>query len=145
MEEEAMNASAYVVKTPLENVYSNSASFLESSLTYEKHSLKEAIRELIFFAEVDNCSAPSLDTLLAALQMVTALPENKRLPKISLDGDGDVLLMWEGPGGQIRLGITVQGQTLSAVANPGVKSEHFNPIVFRGYFPPAILAHVPTR
>jgi hypothetical protein len=84
-------------------------------------------------------------TLAVALSFVANLPENRALPRAAVDEDGSILLMWAGANRTIALGLTIDGEVLRAVANPGGRSDHLGPKMFTGYIPPSLLDHVPTR
>jgi hypothetical protein len=88
---------------------------------------------------VDPASAES------AIAFLCALPSTRELPKISPDGEGGVMLIWES--GQETAMITVDGTMLLPVINPGrPTSAHMQAVAFDGEtVPPAVLGILPRR
>ncbi len=140
-----MTATAFLPPDrPVGGLYSNSSVFMPS-ISSEKRDLSEAIKSVPRIAEEYDYAAIDTKTVNVALSFIARLPENRVLPKVAPDADGSVLLMWEGPNRGIRLGVTINGEVLRSVVNPGRDSDHLVPMLFMGYIPPAILANVPRR
>ena len=140
-----MNASAFSADYRDYNTYSSNSSIMEGSSDYNKSVLIKVIWTLPLVATEYGYAGIGINTLVAAQDFVKVLPSNRALPRITVDEDGEILLMWTGVGGNIKLGVTVYGDSISAVANPGSRSEHLEAVVFNGYIPPSILDHVPEK
>ena len=85
------------------------------------------------------------DTVAAARRFLLALPNNRELPKVSPDGEGDLLFVWEPPHGDCI--VTVQAGVLHMVDQPGTPHvEHIDDQVFTGLRIPITILHaIPFR
>jgi hypothetical protein len=91
--------------------------------------------------------AVSIDTLSAetARAFVQRLPADRAFPKVGPDGEGGLVLLWDGS--SARALIAVDGTTLILVRDPGSpQSYHFSPMRFDGdTIPPIIIECLPRR
>lgn len=79
-----------------------------------------------------------------ALDVASNLPENRVLPKVAVDEDGDILMVWGEP--RTSFAMTIQGKTIHMVLNPGSSSTHLDPIIYHdGYILPCVLQHIPLK
>lgn len=110
----------------------------------DRRLLTSAIMSLPLLAKERHYNAISSKTLNVAVDLLSRLPINRALPKVAVDEDGDILMEWNETTGACSL--TVEGETLHMVINPGSNSNHLDPVIYNGgYFPPAILSHIPIR
>jgi hypothetical protein len=110
----------------------------------DRDLLKQAILTLSYIARDRKYRDISTTTLAVALNIAIYLPENRALPKVSVDEDGDVLMVWGEP--RTAFALTIEGETLHMVANPGSASNHLSPLIYHGgYLPGAFLSNIPER
>jgi len=106
--------------------------------------LLRAIALLPELAESRGYASVSRKSLQLAAAFVRALPENRMLPRVAVDEDGDVLMTWDGPPPYCAL--TIERSVLHMVANPGANSTHVAPTPYNGgRIPPRLLQHIPER
>lgn len=81
----------------------------------------------------------------AARLFLACLPENRDLPKVAADGEGDVMFVWDGQ--QRSCIVTVEDTRLHLVADPGKPTaRHIDASSFYGaHVPVALLEHIPSR
>ena len=113
---------------------------------------REALAQLIqYFAatgltwsdqEARPIEQASMETALA---VIGAIPHTRALPKVTPDGEGGVMLVWDSEGSKAM--ITVAGTTLFPVIDPGeATSEHMQELVFAGdALPIQLLGMIPRR
>jgi hypothetical protein len=106
--------------------------------------LLQAIATLPTLSRERGYGEVSLKSIYSAVQIAEGLPTNRSLPKVTVDEDGDILMVWGEPIQQFAL--TIEGETIHMVVNPGTVSNHLHPVIYYGgYLPLAILEHVPNR
>lgn len=77
-----------------------------------------------------------------AIQLIARLADDKLLPKISPDGEGDIIMVWGEPP---QFVLTIEQASLHGVVNPGSRrSKHIAPVEFDGReVPSEIIAQIP--
>ena len=80
-----------------------------------------------------------------AVRFLNLLPNNRELPKVAGDGEGNVILVWEPPHGNCL--VTIEPNVLHMVNQPGSQAvEHIDNQPFDGvHFPVAILSAIPFK
>jgi len=110
----------------------------------ERELLARTIAALPELAEERGYKAVSDKTISSALAIAQCLPENRALPKVAVDEDGDILMVWGEPSQKFAL--TIEGETLHMVVNPGQHSTHLDPVIYYGgYLSLPVLQNVPKR
>lgn len=110
----------------------------------ERELLAQTIAALPELAEERGYKSVSDKSIFSALAIVECLPENRALPRVAVDEDGDVLMVWGEP--HQKFALTIEGETIHMVVNPGQHSTHLDPVIYNGgYLPLPILEHVPTK
>ena len=87
---------------------------------------------------------PNMQSVTRAAQFIDHLPAERLLPKVSSDGEGDLLLVWDGHAPVL---VTVEGNKLHVVINAGDSDAvHFNDISYLGGdIPSAVVKALPLR
>jgi hypothetical protein len=85
--------------------------------------LISAIDALQAIAQERSYHRISATTRSVAIDLVKKLPLDRILPKVSVDEDGDILMVWDGE--QNACALVVEGPVLHFVRNPGSESTHF--------------------
>jgi hypothetical protein len=79
----------------------------------------------------------------AAAAFIQNLPTNRALPRVTVDEDGDLVMIWDDRG---RCAVTFEGVTLHMVVNPGANSQHIEPTIYHGgHIHPKLLHNIPVR
>jgi hypothetical protein len=80
-----------------------------------------------------------------AIRFLEALPVNRKLPKVSPDGEGDLLFVWDDT--RESCYITVEHDRLHLLLNPGKeKVSHVDNVQFIGqHIPLSVLPHIPVK
>jgi hypothetical protein len=106
--------------------------------------IKDWTREPITWSERDPVP---LDRLSAetAMSFIRRLPADRAFPKVAPDGEGGLMLVWDGR--ERKTLLTIDRVMLLLVSEPGrANSHHFRPLRFDGEALPAIiLEHLPPR
>jgi len=107
-------------------------------------TLALAIKQLSVITESRGYDAPLLPkSTLLAREFVEALPTNRALPRVAVEEDGSVIMIWSGPK---SLALTFEGAKLHASVNPGAQSKHLEPMIYNGgHIQPKLLDHIPER
>lgn len=90
---------------------------------------------LSFFEDDAKCDASSAH---AAITFVNSLPDEYRLPKISVDGEGGVILAWKG-----NIVMSVNAWTIHAVVDPAGDARYLCNIDLREGIPDELLRYIP--
>ncbi|WP_146111586.1 hypothetical protein [Defluviimonas denitrificans] len=79
---------------------------------------------------------------IAAARFMERLPSSVRAPKLTIDGEGDIVLAWDSPR---KVFVTVEGQVLHAILDPGTPdSMHIDSLNFAdGDIPGEVLKILP--
>lgn len=110
----------------------------------ERELLAQTIAALPELAEERGYKPVSEKSIVSALAIADYLPENRALPRVAIDEDGDILMVWGEP--RQRFALTIEGETIYMVVNPGQHSTHLDPVIYNGgYLPLPVLEHVPNR
>ncbi len=132
------------VRVPVELYSGFDATPAAMAADRRRHLLSEAIRSLPEFAADRDYPTPSSAKIGLARTFVTNIPENRLLPKVAVDDEGDILMAW-GDRGEL-CALTLEGRVLHMVVNPGSRSTHIEPTVYNGgRLPVAILGAIPLR
>ena len=109
-----------------------------------RHLLTLAIKQLPAIAESRGYDAPLLPkSILLACEFVEALPTNRALPRVFVEEDGGVVMIWND---SKSLALTFEGAKLHASVNPGARSTHLEPMIYNGgHIHPKLLVHIPKR
>ncbi|WP_174874896.1 hypothetical protein [Vogesella oryzae] len=117
-----------------------------------RHKEKELLLGLIqrfekegFTRTVGNEGKITVDTAKSAMAFLKVLPEGTVIPKIAPDGEGGLVVAWEGP--QTVTILVVDDWRLHLVRNAKTKdAEYFDDILFDGEkVPDPVLMAIPTR
>ena len=91
----------------------------------------------------DDALPINLKTCEYSVNFIRGLTEDFVLPKVSPDGEGDIMLVWGKPA---RLLVTVEGEVLHVIVHPASKSaKYLPPINFNGYEIPSEVAKLIPR
>lgn len=118
---------------------------------FEHQSRRTALLELL---ESFRQHAPTWDatetfvtdgSLMTARIFIQALPENRQLPQVAPDGEGDILLRWPPERGDLI--VTIEHGLFHVVVNVSTdRSQHIDAVpLLTDRIPPAILAYIPVR
>lgn len=122
----------------------------EEAVAEEK--LQESIIRLIdyFFVDghsrqVGRVSKISLDTRNSAIALFSSLPRGLPPPKLSPDGDGGLMMVWETDSASALA--VLDGWTIHVVKSPATaQAEYFDDLAFdRERIPPALLQAIPVK
>jgi len=122
----------------------------EEAIAEEK--LRSSIIDLInyFFSEghsrqVGRVSTISPDTRSSAIALFSALPPGLVPPKLSPDGDGGLMMLWES--GTASALAVLDGWMIHVVKAPATaQAEYFDNVPYdRERIPPALLQAIPTK
>jgi hypothetical protein len=141
--------AAFVTTEALDAYFGNTTDSSSESLDYEERKAR-----LLAIIDGMKAGAPSWDGEPARVsegsaetgkRFLKALPFNRELPKVSPDGEGDLLFVWEPPQGNCV--VTIQDRILHVVEQPGTRSvEHIDNQPFTGRrLPVSILPAIPLR
>jgi hypothetical protein len=141
----AYSPSGTVMGTP--NVSGDTGPKSSAQIQFEERRLRLISAILNMKGAAPNWSGiPSVvreDSANSAAQFLRCLPGDAILPRIAPDGEGDVMLVWEGPRGNCI--VTVEKRSLHLVSEPGKVNVHqVGPQQFLGFsIPPSILTSIP--
>ncbi len=109
-----------------------------------RHLLKLTINQLPALAESRGYEALLLPkSILIACEFIEALPTNRALPRVAVEEDGSIIMIWQG---SKSLALTFEGARLHASVNPGAQSTHLEPMIYNGgHIQPELLDHIPER
>ena len=109
-----------------------------------KAALSETIAALAECAAGMGLPPPSPAGMALARDFVAALPDDRALPRVAVDEDGDILMAW---GGAVQpFALTFEGAVIHAVVAPGARSTHLAPFSYGGgAIPAALLDAVPRE
>lgn len=123
-----------------------------STVEIERERTKRDIIDLIFMFgntglsyDAGEDAKVDLHSIEAALSLLIELPTDRPFPKVSPDGEGGLMMVWDDPLQALLL--TVDSWRLHAVVNPATsRSQHVDVIPFDGETVPQKLLHlIPKR
>ncbi len=116
------------------------------TLLGDKHRLIETLRSFTLL-ETDwdgyLANPPSDESIRSAVNTIENLPDDRKLPRVSLGGEQEIILVWETPGQNIFL--TINGETFHLLVKREIdRNLYFDDIPYTaGRIPNKILQHIP--
>lgn len=127
-------------------VFSDQILSFQAEAQDERELLIEFVRSgrVFEYAQGTHGEMPNSDSIESAVSFIKGLPRKCELPKVSSDGEGDLLLVWEA---ETNLLVTVEGNLLHVVTNPGeLNSNHIDSVLFQnGVIPSEVAEVLPCR
>lgn len=136
------------------SAFEASAEYVDVDVSPQRVEFDEQCRQLKAVLMGMVRSAPSWDgehtdvkmnSALTASRFVDSMPNNRKLPVVAPDGEGDILLVWEN--GNDDCIVTVEPNLLHMVVGANsLNAKHVDAVPFLGrHIHPKILQHIPAK